>query len=86
MATAGEYFDDGMNAETILQEALKLPQEQREKLRDRLDQSLMSEDQEGDEQAEIITQRLTAHQERPEEVISREELEAKWLVRWSAGA
>jgi putative addiction module component (TIGR02574 family) len=66
-----------MTAAMLLQEALKLPVEEREKLCDELQHSLPSPG------AAELARRLEAHRQRPDEVISREELEAKWQKKWN---
>lgn len=65
-----------MNVATLLEEALKLPLEEREELCDKLQHSLrLGQDAE-------LARRLEAHREHPEQVISREALEAKWQAKW----
>lgn len=65
-----------MNVATLLEEALKLPLEEREELCDKLQHSLqLGQDAE-------LARRLEAHREHPGQVISREALEAKWQAKW----
>ena len=65
-----------MTAAMLLEEALKLPVEEREKLCDRLQDSLSA----GADEA--LACRLEAHRQHPEQVISREALESKWQAQW----
>lgn len=65
-----------MTAALLLEEALKLPVEEREKLCDKLQDSLsVSAD-------EVLARRLEAHRQHPDQVISREALESKWKAQW----
>ena len=65
-----------MNVTALLEEALKLPVEEQEELCDKLQYSLQLA------QDATLAHRLEAHRENPEQVISREALEAKWQVKW----
>lgn len=65
-----------MNVATLLEEALKLPVEEQEELYDKLQLSLQLA------QDATLARRLEAHREHPEQVISREALEAKWQEKW----
>jgi putative addiction module component (TIGR02574 family) len=65
-----------MTAALLLEEALKLPKREREQLCSKLQDSLDSE------QATELLRRLDTHRTHPEQVVSREELEAKWQRKW----
>lgn len=67
-----------MTVAMLFEEALKLPQKEQEELCDKLQQSLDS-----GEQSDILARRLQAHREHPDQVVSREALEAKWQTKWN---